>query len=1254
MKNITHQKTLDFYTTCIWVLLIQLFLLFSAPHLAAKEDGGQAGAYLSWGTGVRALGMGRTYTGLADDASAPYWNPAGLGQIRSMEIGSLYSFLWEDTSYSYLSVVYPLHFNQRTRPHVIGISAVNLTSTNFKKTDQFNNDIGNASDMETTVMVSYGKEVYPFFYTGANIKIAQQIIDGYSNTGMGADCGILYKPIIGLTYIDDKLSLGMSVLNIIKPKIKLKEKADTFPLEIKTGIAYEILQKKLTAVIDINKNEKRSLKMHYGLEYSALDLLSFRAGMNENELTGGLGIRFKDISLNYAYAYHNMLEKDLSLGSSHRFGLNIKFPRDFAKISCIPKEQFLTCAKDYEKHIKEDQKQIRIIERMKEAVKAFEDGRSEKSFAIFEQIYQLSENNVFAAESLAGMADAALYTENIKQAERYVSKLEKLCPEAGNDERIRVLRAKIYLARGDTDNALSVIDGLESDDALWIRIKIYEKCGKLALALAEIRDHSERFPHSPRQIKRRVVLAEILYESGEYTEANEEFESFIADYPEHENNMYCRYLIASAQILQGQYEKAYKGFTYVAEHAGNADLSFKAAYMKAESAYFCGKPDEAILLFEAVARDAKDIELSNDAHYRVCLIYYALNDIDKLDKKCGKLAGKDKHARFITLQGLVTFLKGDKEKAQIYYNEALEKVSDAGNINRNIVLMSLSGSPARVRSLVQKKTQEASWERYISLYMAADQFFREGHYHDAEELFLEIATQSEEPRLRVSAEIRHADCLSQDGRYERALQNLRRIENDTNYPCPKEIMQNLWMGLGHLSYKMKKYNEAERYYSLIIEAFPDSKGSVQAYFYKGETLAYKGQYTNAITEWINMAHIFPEMELSREALANAGSIAFAANIYEDVIRVSKTVSSIYPDSELDYICKMQSAKASYNQRMYSDAILMYQNLLAETTIQAKIDRIENELSIAYYQIGLNEENGEQLLDEFSKQYPNRRLIGEVYWQIGAKYYDSNNYAEAEKRFHKVITEYPHCTSAYQALFYLAESMYWQMKLEVSVLYYRRLIDSYPSDVLAGAARFRMANAYFRLGRIPASIVLYKYILSNGISEEVKKNSMMNLAVGYCRINDIANAINASKEFIRLYADSDEGNTIKYQLARIYQDEGTFERAVEMFNRVKPVKKISKAEIIYRIGISYLKMGKEEEAIKTFRSLMKLKTGQDPYFIKGLVELAVLMEDKKNVKQALSIYTILRKYIDNNDAHKLIDLKIKELEIQLKDTLTWKQ
>ena len=56
---------------------VALVLLLSLAGVAAAE---------SRGFGARALGMGGAFTAVADDATAAYWNPAGLSQVRYVSV----------------------------------------------------------------------------------------------------------------------------------------------------------------------------------------------------------------------------------------------------------------------------------------------------------------------------------------------------------------------------------------------------------------------------------------------------------------------------------------------------------------------------------------------------------------------------------------------------------------------------------------------------------------------------------------------------------------------------------------------------------------------------------------------------------------------------------------------------------------------------------------------------------------------------------------------------------------------------------------------------------------------------------------------------------------------------------------------------------------------------------------------------------------------------------------------------------------
>jgi len=51
--------------------------------------------------------MGAAFVGVSDDASATYWNPAGLSQITRKELTLLKATLFADTTYDFYSFVRP-------------------------------------------------------------------------------------------------------------------------------------------------------------------------------------------------------------------------------------------------------------------------------------------------------------------------------------------------------------------------------------------------------------------------------------------------------------------------------------------------------------------------------------------------------------------------------------------------------------------------------------------------------------------------------------------------------------------------------------------------------------------------------------------------------------------------------------------------------------------------------------------------------------------------------------------------------------------------------------------------------------------------------------------------------------------------------------------------------------------------------------------------------------------------------------------
>src|SRR4051812_13270209 len=90
-----------------------LLALFCPPGWSAvdwgfaAQDGGRAGAFLDFAASARSMGMGHAHVGVADDASAAYWNPAGLAHIERKDVVTSYSSLAMNSSLGVVNFAQP-------------------------------------------------------------------------------------------------------------------------------------------------------------------------------------------------------------------------------------------------------------------------------------------------------------------------------------------------------------------------------------------------------------------------------------------------------------------------------------------------------------------------------------------------------------------------------------------------------------------------------------------------------------------------------------------------------------------------------------------------------------------------------------------------------------------------------------------------------------------------------------------------------------------------------------------------------------------------------------------------------------------------------------------------------------------------------------------------------------------------------------------------------------------------------------------
>lgn len=300
------------------IFLIMLGIsLFALPVYAVKGDGGEAGAFLKMGAGARALSLGKAFVALADDATASYWNPAGLTQIKGHNLSLMYCQPFDkvdDIGYSLVSYAQPI------RKGSIGVSLIHLSVDGLKEADKepdSNGDYltGNEfGDKEMALLLSYATKIKQVISVGATLKGVSQEIDSDEDSSLGLDVGFLYRP----TQLAD-LRVGVVLANLIGADIR----GDKMPLKLCLGIASHFFSDRLYLSLGTDFTSDREVKGHFGAEYELLKALLLRAGYSTDneEITGGLGVKVKQFNIDCAYG--NSDSNDL--GGSYLVSLGVNF-----------------------------------------------------------------------------------------------------------------------------------------------------------------------------------------------------------------------------------------------------------------------------------------------------------------------------------------------------------------------------------------------------------------------------------------------------------------------------------------------------------------------------------------------------------------------------------------------------------------------------------------------------------------------------------------------------------------------------------------------------------------------------------------------------------------------------------------------------------------------------------------------------------------------------------------------------------------
>lgn len=161
-----------------------------------------AGEFMSIDVSARAQALGGAFSAISNDVYGSFYNPAGLVQVQSMQIGFTHTqqFL-KSVNYDYLGFVHPL-----SDETAFGISLIRLGVDNIRDSRSAaildengvlqgidESQLKNFNSSDYVFFVSFGKRFNSKFSWGFNVKLVRRNLADNNANGIGLDAGLLYS-----------------------------------------------------------------------------------------------------------------------------------------------------------------------------------------------------------------------------------------------------------------------------------------------------------------------------------------------------------------------------------------------------------------------------------------------------------------------------------------------------------------------------------------------------------------------------------------------------------------------------------------------------------------------------------------------------------------------------------------------------------------------------------------------------------------------------------------------------------------------------------------------------------------------------------------------------------------------------------------------------------------------------------------------------------------------------------------------------
>jgi soluble lytic murein transglycosylase len=399
------------------------------------------------------------------------------------------------------------------------------------------------------------------------------------------------------------------------------------------------------------------------------------------------------------------------------------------------------------------------------------------------------------------------------------------------------------------------------------------------------------------------------------------------------------------------------------------------------------------------------------------------------------------------------------------------------------------------------------------------------------------------------------------GNYENARREFQTAYTSSGDP---EVQAAALLGMGRSLYLAENYSTADGMFQSLLDTFPQSPLSANAYFFLAQSLEAQNQYAKAADAFGKYLELRPNVldayvqERRGDAYAAAGNPAAAAGAYDQSVQAPRLDSPVWVELKL--------GKAYAAAGDFANALKTYLHVY-ETS--------DNDYARAQANL----------------------LMGQAYITMGER-------EQAHARFLDSVANFPRSYDTYSGLVQLVNDGIPVNELSRGIVdYYARqyglAVDAFTRHIasateLNATPYHYRALSYLAVNQIDAAMADWNTVIANYPTDPLWANAWEEKAyVQWAYLDRYADAAATLLEYISIAPQSAQAPEFLFQAARIYERNNQLAEAAKHWESL--IELYPSAEKSYRglflAGITYYRMADYASALTVFQRALVL--GNNP-------------------------------------------------------------